>query len=296
MFSTIQGQEEADDKDDLRFKTIVTDNDFILENIKKDWDGFLEKSREVLDTKKKPKVSDIRASSKIGKSLTSFMSSSNVAQLPDAINPLDMVSASRRVTQLGDGGMSSTSARNAVSARNIVSGSMNRLDPVETPESQKIGLVEHLSVGAIVDGKTIKAPVYKVDKGSVNTAKEILIDPVSEYDKVVAYNDSRYVKTAGKSIVFTKNIVPARHKGKTVEVPIENIDYVDKDPRNVLGYAAGMIPFVSHNDGNRTLMGANMQRQAVNLVNKEKPLVSSLYDSEKGETYEDFVGREFANL
>lgn len=295
-FGVFNGQMEEDDKDDLRFKDVFDDNDFIYEQIEKDWLDFINAAQTVLDSGKNDiRYTDIRPAAKIGKSLSKFMSTSSLAQTPEETNPLLMAGMSKKITQLGDGGLSANAARNEFSARNIAANSMNRIDPIETPESGNIGFVEHLTQNAKIEDRTIKAPVLKVKQGVAKTtqANEVFLSPDEEYHKTVAFNDSRYLKEEGNNLIFLKTKVPARRFGKIMEVPTNEVDYVDRDPRNIMGYAANMIPFVAHDDGNRALMGANMQKQAINIKNREIPLVSNLMDPKTGTTFEQYIGEQF---
>jgi DNA-directed RNA polymerase subunit beta' len=295
-FAVFQDQVEEDDKDDLRFKDVFDDNDFILEQIEKDWMDFVNDAQMVLDSGRKDiRHTDIRATTKIGKSLGKFMSSSSLVQTPEETNPLFMTGMTKKITQLGEGGLSPDSARNEFSARNLSANSMNRIDPIETPESTNIGLVEHLTQDAKIEDRTIKAPVLKVRDGVAKKIKsnEFYLSPDEEYHKTIAFNDSRYVSNNKDNITFLKAKVPARRAGKVKEVSVSEIDYIDKSPRDVMGYAANMIPFVAHDDGNRALMGSNMQKQAINIVNREAPLVTTLMDPDKGITYDEYIGEQY---
>lgn len=295
-FSVAEGKSDEDDKDDLRFKDVYDDNDFIFEQIEKDWTGFLSAAQAVLDSGKSDIMyTDIRSTTKIGQSLSKFMSSSSLVQTPEATNPLFIAGMTKKITQLGSGGLSGESARSEFSARNLAANSMNRIDPIETPESRNIGLVEHLTQNAKIENRTIKAPVYKVTGGAARTDKgnEIFLDPEQEYRAVVAFNDSKYVTVGEDTIKFNAKMVPGRHMGKIQEFPVSQVQYIDKSPRDVMGFAANMIPFVAHDDGNRALMGANMQKQAIVLKNREVPMVQNLMDEKSGKTYEDFIGEQF---
>ncbi|MDF2841713.1 MAG: DNA-directed polymerase, beta subunit [Herbinix sp.] len=295
-FSVFQDQTEEDDKDDLRFKDVYDDNDFILEQIEKDWTEFVQTAQNILDNGKKDiRYTDVRTTTKIGQTLSKFMSSSSIVQTPEETNPLFMAGMSKKITQLGEGGLSSDAARNEWSARNLAANSMNRIDPIETPESGNIGLVEHLTQSAIIENRTIKAPVLKVVSGVAKAipSNEVYLSPDEEYDTVVAFNDSRYITVSGNKLQFTKNKVPARKLGKITEVPISEVKYVDRDSRDVMGYAANLIPFVAHDDGNRALMGANMQKQAIILKNREVPLVGNMMDASKNLTYEKYIGEQY---
>lgn len=295
-FAVFRGDRDQDDKDDLRFKDVIDDNDFIIENIKKDWDNFLRSAEDVLNRKKKDVMyTDIRPLSRVGVTLKKSLATNPIVQSPEETNPLFMASMNKKVTQLGQGGMSIRSAENETSARDLATNSVNRLDPVETPESGKIGLVEHMTQDAYIEDKTIKTTVYKVKNGKakMTASNQVALSPNDEYKSKVAFFDTRYVKSQGGEIVFIKTKVPARYMGKITDIPIAEIQYIDKSPQSLMGYATNMIPFVAHNDGNRALMGSNMQKQAIILKNREAPLVSTLIDPNKKITYDEYLGENY---
>ena len=293
-FGVSKNEVNEDDKDDLRFKDVYDDNDFIIEEFKKDWDMFLDKSKAVLATSSNNiNYTDIRAVTKLNKSIDKFFSSSDLVQTPEETNPLFMSALSRKITQLGTGGMSSDAARNEFSARNLATGSAGRIDPVETPESGNIGLVQHMTQNAEIINKTIVAKYFRVKNGIASTDESnvVKLTPSQEYNEKIAFYDTRNIKKANGKIGFVKGMVACRYKGEIDEFPITEITYMDTSPTNILGYTSNMVPFVSHNDGSRTLMGDAMQKQAIVLKNREAPIVSTMYDDDK--SYEDVLGEKF---
>lgn len=293
MFSVYRGQEEEDDTDDLRYKEVLADNDIIMEQIDKAFTDFESRAIQRLSTGKS-KYTDFKNIFDIGGSVDKFMTQSTLVQNTEQNNPLFVAAVANKVTQLGDnGGVSSDAARNIVNARNIKSGSFGRIDPVETPESGNIGLVEHLTQSAVVKDKTIYIPVYKVVNGQATAlkSKEKELSPEQEYNARVAYFDSRYVEKNGTTIVFKSDKTPCRHQGKNVMLEVSQVQYIDTAPQNLFNVTANMTPFVNHNDGNRALMGTNMQRQAICLKNREVPLVTT--SSGDGATYEQKIGEKY---
>jgi DNA-directed RNA polymerase subunit beta' len=286
--------EEQDDKDDLRFKRILDDNDLMLERVEKDFEIFKEKVKKTLENNPEIKTTDIRGLLKLGDSVDKFMSESPLVQSSEQINPLFIASINNRVTQMGgSGGISEKQTMNTKKPRNLKGMGINRLDPVETPESGKIGLIEHLTSSAKLQDGVVYIPVLKVKDGvATDTASNVVeLDPHTEYDKKVAFYDSRVIQKEGNKIHFTKDRVPARYKGKIEDIHVSEIDYIDKSPQNLFNYTANSIPFVNHDDGNRALMGTNMQKQAIMLKNREIPLVMS--KSEDNKTYEEVIGEKY---
>lgn len=294
-FSVARNDVEEDAKEDLRYKEVLDENDLIMEKIQKDFDEFREKSIPALNEKRDVSYVNIKSIAKLGTSVDKFMKKSSIVQSSEETNPLFMSSINRRVTQLGEGtNLSEKNLNNITSPRNLKVMGINRLDPVETPESGKVGLVEHLSQSAIIRNKTIYIPVLKVYGKEISDTKSntVELSPTDEYDVKVAFFDTNYVERSGNKIIFKKDVVPARYRGKIETLPVSEIQYIDKAPQNVLGYTANMIPFVNHDDGNRALMGTNMQKQAIILKNREVPLVSASVNG-TDKTYEDVIGDQY---
>jgi len=293
-FAVFRNEVEEDDKDDLRFKVVSDDNDLIMEEVAQDFEVFKSSVINTLNTREVLNSSDLRGLTKLGKNIDKFMKESDLSQNPEQTNPLEIASIDRKVTQIGGfQGISKDNADKVIKPRNLKAMAINRLDPVETPESTKIGLIEHLTQSAEVKNKTISTEFIKVKDGvAVNTlANVVKLTPDKEYDSKVAFYDLRYIRKDGNKIIFTKDVIPGRYKSKIQDIHISEIQYVDRAPQNLLNYAANMIPFVSHDDGNRTLMGTNMQRQAVSIINREVPLVMSASDDKR--TYEDVIGEKY---
>lgn len=297
LFSVANSETTDDDKDDLRNKDIYDDNDFIIEKIEEGWKAFEKYCDQNYKSNKIDPVSISKGVKGISKPLDSFLrkDGEGVVQSPEETNPLFLESMNKKITQLGKGGMSTDSARNAFSSRSLAQGSMSRLDPVETPESSNIGFVEHLTQSAEIKNKTILVKLYKVknSKAKADESNVAKLSPHDEFSRKVAFNDPRYIKYEKGEYIFTKSVAAGRFEGKIAEIPVSEIEFVDEKPQSVLGVATSMIPFVQHDDGNRALMGAAMQKQAILLKGREVPLVSSIADIKTGSTYEDIVGQEY---
>lgn len=286
-----------DEQDDLKYKTVYNSNDLIMEAFTSALDRFIEESRtrlEASDAANKSSwiiasASDLKNSQELKSLLRSELTQSS-----EEINPLFIEGLSRKITQLGPGGLGKESKRGVTGARGLTQSGMNRIDPVETPESGNIGLIQNLAINAKVEDGSITVPFYKVMNGEaiMNDSNVYRLDAIEEEKHVIAFNDSKYVAIENGKIKFKTDIVPARFGGKTSNYPVNKIEYVDKSSQSVLGTAANLIPFVHHNDGARVLMGTKMQSQSVNLVGREAPLVTTLADREKGITYDEKVGNE----
>lgn len=280
----------SDNRDDIRFQNVLADEDQIELHIQY---GLEEIEREIRRQGRKGKeVFDIFSYNRVNAPLQKFMSTGQLVDLVEQTNPLLMSAAKRKVTSLGEGGLAQKAA--SQETRNLENTGFGRLDPIETPESGKIGLVSHLTHSAEVKNLTIFATYYKVEGGKFKKipSNKVKLEPLEEYDKYIAFYDPNTFKVNGDTITLPATVM-ARHEGRIeLNVPRSKINFVDTDPHNVFGDAAATIPFSAHNDGNRMLMGSNMQKQALILENREEPLVQSAISPDRTETFEQKIARE----
>ncbi|MFA4080393.1 DNA-directed RNA polymerase subunit beta [Mycobacteroides salmoniphilum] len=199
-----------------------------------------------------------------------FFGTSQLSQFMDQNNPLSGLTHKRRLSALGPGGL--TRDRAGLEVRDVHPSHYGRMCPIETPEGPNIGLIGSLSVYARVNPfGFIETPYRKVVEGVVSD--EIRYLTADEEDRHVVAQANSPTDEKGR---FTEERVLVRRKGGEVEfVPSTNVDYMDVSPRQMVSVATAMIPFLEHDDANRALMGANMQRQAVPLVRSEAPLVGT---------------------
>ena len=199
-----------------------------------------------------------------------FFGTSQLSQFMDQNNPLSGLTHKRRLSALGPGGLSRERA--GLEVRDVHSSHYGRMCPIETPEGPNIGLIGSLSVYARVNPfGFIETPYRKVVKGVVTD--EIHYLTADEEDRHVVAQANSPTDAKGK---FVEERVLVRRKGGEVEyVSAAEVDFMDVSPRQMVSVATAMIPFLEHDDANRALMGANMQRQAVPLVRSEAPLVGT---------------------
>ena len=200
-----------------------------------------------------------------------FFGTSQLSQFMDQNNPLSGLTHKRRLSALGPGGLSRERA--GLEVRDVHPSHYGRMCPIETPEGPNIGLIGSLSVYARVNPfGFIETPYRKVADGVVTD--DIVYLTADEEDRhVVAQANSPLDPESQR---FTEDRVLVRRKGGEVEyVSSAEVDYMDVSPRQMVSVATAMIPFLEHDDANRALMGANMQRQAVPLVRSEAPLVGT---------------------
>ncbi|REM07519.1 DNA-directed RNA polymerase subunit beta [Mycobacterium tuberculosis] len=199
-----------------------------------------------------------------------FFGTSQLSQFMYQNNPLSGLTHKRRLSALGPGGLSRERA--GLEVRDVHPSHYGRMCPIETPEGPNIGLIGSLSVYARVNPfGFIETPYRKVVDGVVSD--EIVYLTADEEDRHVVAQANSPIDADGR---FVEPRVLVRRKAGEVEyVPSSEVDYMDVSPRQMVSVATAMIPFLEHDDANRALMGANMQRQAVSLVRSEAPLVGT---------------------
>ncbi|MFH1542210.1 MAG: DNA-directed RNA polymerase subunit beta [bacterium] len=198
-----------------------------------------------------------------------FFGSSQLSQFMDQTNPLAELTHKRRVSALGPGGLSRDRA--GFEVRDIHPSHYGRICPIETPEGPNAGLIGSLATHAKVNKFGFIESPYRRVKNSVVTNKiEYLSADVEDLFKI-ASSDTR-VNSDGKIV---DDQVPVRYRREFVFAPHQEVDYVGVAPSQIIGISTAMIPFIEHNDANRALMGANMQRQSVPLLEPESPIVGS---------------------
>ncbi|TBN57862.1 DNA-directed RNA polymerase subunit beta [Glaciihabitans arcticus] len=199
-----------------------------------------------------------------------FFGTSQLSQFMDQNNPLAGLTHKRRLSALGPGGLSRERA--GVEVRDVHPSHYGRMCPIETPEGPNIGLIGSLASFARINAfGFIETPYRRVVGGKVTTTIDYLTAS-EEDDFVVAQANAPLTADAH----FADPRVLARKKGGEVDlIPTEQIGYMDVSPRQMVSVATSLIPFLEHDDANRALMGANMQRQAVPLLRSESPLVGT---------------------
>jgi DNA-directed RNA polymerase subunit beta len=219
-----------------------------------------------LDTMTPQKLINPKALSAV---IRDFFGRSQLSQFMDQINPLAELTHKRRLSALGPGGLSRDRA--GFEVRDVHPSHYGRICPIETPEGPNIGLIASLATFARVnDFGFIETPYRKVEKGRVTSHLDYLTADREEQFIVAQANAP--IDEKGK---FINERVMCRCKGDFIDVPPDRVDYMDVSPKQLVSVAAGLIPFLEHDDANRALMGSNMQRQAVPLLVTEAPLVAT---------------------
>ncbi len=204
-------------------------------------------------------------------SIKEFFGSSQLSQFMDQTNPLAELTHKRRLSALGPGGLSRERA--GFEVRDVHHSHYGRMCPIETPEGPNIGLIGSLSTYArINEFGFIETPYRKVDKENKRVTDQIVYLTADEEEDVYIAQANAPIDQDG---YFLEERVNARHGSEIVVTPITKVDYMDVSPKQVFSVGTSLIPFLEHDDANRALMGANMQRQAVPLLRPQAPLVGT---------------------
>ena len=207
----------------------------------------------------------------ISSSIREFFGSSQLSQFMDQTNPLSELTHKRRISALGPGGLSRERA--GFEVRDIHYTHYGRLCPIESPEGPNVGLISALSSFAIINEYGfIETPYRKIDHETGKITDIIDYMSADEEDKYIIAQASELVGEDGK---FVNERIRVRHQADITVVDRDKVDYMDVSPKQLVSVGAAMIPFLEHDDAKRSLMGTNMQRQAVPLLKPESPIVGT---------------------
>jgi DNA-directed RNA polymerase subunit beta len=201
--------------------------------------------------------------------IQAFFGSSQLSQFMDQTNPLAELTHKRRLSALGPGGL--TRERAGFEVRDVHYSQYGRMCPIETPEGPNIGLITSLACFARVNDLGFVETPYRVLKNGKVTDEIIWLDANREEDAIIAQANAKLEDDG----TFSDELVLCRQQGDVPLVPRDRVDYMDVAPEQLVSIAAALIPFLEHDDANRALMGSNMQRQAVPLLNPRTPLVGT---------------------
>ncbi|GJM22204.1 MAG: DNA-directed RNA polymerase subunit beta [Planctomycetota bacterium] len=205
----------------------------------------------------------------ISSSIEYFFGRGELSQVVDQSNPLSQLTHERRLSALGPGGLNRKRA--GFDVRDVHVSHYGRICPIETPEGSNIGLIASLSLYARLDEYGFLVTPYRVVKDGVVTDTVVHLRADEEYESILAPADTGVTKDGklrGKKVL-------SRVMGEFSEVDAKEVQFLDISPMQLVGVSAALIPFLEHDDANRALMGSNMQRQAVPLIQSDPPLVAT---------------------
>ena len=205
----------------------------------------------------------------ISAAIKEFFGSSQLSQFMDQTNPLSEITHKRRVSALGPGGL--TRERAGFEVRDVHPTHYGRVCPIETPEGPNIGLINSLAVYGTTNRHGFLETPYRRVANNVVSEQIDYLSAIEEGQYIIAQANAQ-MDEAGN---LQGDLVSARYKGEAMLVEPSQVQYMDVSPSQIVSVAASLIPFLEHDDANRALMGANMQRQAVPCLRPEKPLVGT---------------------
>lgn len=199
----------------------------------------------------------------------SFFLTGQLSQYMEQTNPLTGITHKRRLSALGPGGL--TRERAGFEVRDVHYSHYGRICPIETPEGPNIGLISSPAMYARVNELGfLETPYIKVEKSKITSEVQFL-DANQEENYIIAQANVNY----DENVTIIDKLVFARHQGEFLQVKPEEVQFLDVSPQQIVSASASLIPFLEHDDANRALMGSNMQRQAVPLMNPEVPIIGT---------------------
>ena len=286
LFKLVRGEGSVDDIDHLsnrrlrRVGELVASNAFRIGLLR--LERSVKEKMSLISLDDEPLPANLINARPLIASLNEFFRSSQLSAILDDTNPLSEIDILRRITVLGPGGINRERA--SFSIRDVNSSQYGRIDPVRTPEGPNIGLVTYLALYARVNEYGfIEAPYRRVKK--TKRGRKTRVKVTDEIVYIAADDEENHHITHASLEIdgwgyITADRVPLRYQGAISEGPSELVDLVDVTPRQVVGASASLIPFLAHDEGNRALMGSNMQNQAVPLVTPEAPIVGTGFEGE----------------
>lgn len=261
-----RGEDSPVDMNSLEFKDFLWVDDFIKERVKLEARKFRNKIAKLSDNA--TKVDEAITPSILTKTVKGFFTDASLSELSDQYNPLDIHSSVNKVTTLGEGAI--TDLRTAgEDIRALHQSTMGILDPIQTPESEKIGLMLHLAAGAKKEGKKLRVTVYNTRTGQMEEV---------DHDKLAASTvalPGKSIKNVDGKFIFTEPEMRASKGGKMDLVPVKDIQYIIPRPQMLFSQAVNMVPFLNNNAGPRMFMGSKQIGQSLPVTHREEPLVQS---------------------
>ncbi len=218
-----------------------------------------------------PKIESLITTKSLNSALTEFFGTSPLSQFMDQINPLAEITHKRRLTSLGPGGITKDNATMII--RGIHPTHYGRICPVETPEGKNAGLVNSITTYAKINSSgLIETPFYRVYKGQVMKNLGVFFLSADEEEQINMVAADINLSAFG---FLPKDLIPGRKKDNFIRFSRSQVHYMSISPIQMISIATSLVPFFEHDDANRALMGANMQRQAVPLIRPKRPIVGT---------------------
>lgn len=285
LMGIYKGTHTADDPESLLFKEILGAEDMLHDKLNSKKQVVVMKNILTRNLGRKMTLREIIDFKKLASPVENFFISDNRTGLPEQHNPAQMLSNLYKLTLHGTGGI--TDPHTIVpEVREVHPSQLGFIDPVHTPESQKIGTMLHLTAGTQKEGRDVKTQVYNLKEKKLE-----FLAPRELYSKVVAFPDD--VSFSDKGATFKNpQSVRIQHKGKLDTVRAGDVQYVLPTSNQLFSYSTNLIPFLHNDQGTRVMMGSKMLEQAMPLVEREAPLVQT--DLGNGQSFHDLIGHQSA--
>lgn len=270
------GNKEPTDRDSLAFKELHSVEDYLHEKIQKNKQSLGFKLKRNIDNVRRVKLSQLVNPGSFNSVVESFFTQDDKAATPEQTNPLEMLTGQYRVTTMGSGGITSEHAITP-EMREIHPSHYGFLDPVHTPESSSIGVNVHMPIGAVKEGRTLKARL--IDKNG----KTATLSSEEAFEKRVAFPSQLSPKELQAPSTAKLQTIKVLYRGKVEDAPLSKVDYFTPLAQSLFSWSSNLIPYLSATQGNRTMMASKMLEQAISLKHREAPLVQVGFGPTTGE-------------
>lgn len=264
------------DRDSLVFKEVMAVEDYLEERIAKNKDALAFKLKRTVDNERR-RLTQIVNPGSFNSVVETFFTQGDKAETTEQTNPLEMLSGQYRVTVMGAGGITNPHTIKP-ETREIHPTHYGFLDPVHTPESDKVGVNLHFPMGVVKDGRGVKMALLRPGPEPVEQRRAFL-SPVEAFEKKIAFPDQK------------GDTVKVQYRGQVMDVPRREVDYETPAAQGLFSWSTNLIPFLNTNQGNRTMMASKMLEQAIALKHREAPLVQ-VQAGNAPTTFEKVVGSE----
>ncbi|WP_029513521.1 DNA-directed RNA polymerase subunit beta [Mycoplasmopsis primatum] len=271
-FNLLEGVGQDDDPDSMTNKRIVSVGELMQNQLNVGLSKLEKTTRERMSAKEPEKVTpkNITNNKLISNQMKTFFNSSKLSQFMDQINPLAEISNERRITSLGPGGLNRDTAQFEV--RDVHATHYGRICPIETPEGPNIGLILNLATYANVNEYGfLQTPYFRVNNAVVDYNDVVYLTAADEF----GFNIAQSTITVDENNRIVDDTLTIRKNYSYIIGKASDVDFIEVASRQMVSVAAGCIPFLENDDANRALMGSNMQRQAVPLLETEAPFVAT---------------------
>ena len=288
LLSISRGQGEVDDRDALHFKEMYGPEDRLKEKLshyktKREISGSILRHSKI-DARNTPReiIGDT-----IARKIKNFFTSGTDFEATEENNPVNIISGYNKVTPIGEGGIGSLRAV-PDATREVNDSHMGFLDPLHTPESNKVGVVLHTALGTKKRGRQLAAAAI-----DIKTGKDVELTPDKAENAVIAF-PGQYSRARTGNLLPKGPIIKVMNKGKMDQVPAEKVDVTIKGAQNMFDVATNLIPFVGSTQGTRGMTASKMSEQALPLVGREAPRIQVASGEASGSSMEEIVGNKFS--